>query len=292
MVGYRGLNLKVVPTENHDVSVVILTKNSARTLERCIVSAIKEGPGEILAIDGLSTDGTGDILDRYRVATLLDSSDSLGHLRQRGVRTAKGRFVMFLDSDVELALGCIARLRSDLEKHGWAGIQAMILSGENLTYWQRAEDEKNMLLFNQPGPKLVIGTVAALFRKDVLLAHPFDPNMTESCEDVDLDLRLRKSGYTVGVSNAVAYHYHRGEFSRFVRQRYRYGLGDARFGLKHRSIRMLLFPLQSALVSVITSILTCRLRLVPYWLAGGIVDFVGVFVGVCRIRSSSLRTKS
>jgi len=48
---------------------------------------------------------------------------------------------MFVDSDVELNPGCIKALRFELEERGWAGIIAVIHSSENLTYWQKSEDE-------------------------------------------------------------------------------------------------------------------------------------------------------
>ncbi len=275
--------------KNNDVSVVILTRNSARTIEQCLKSVIEEKPREILAVDALSTDETRRILTRYGVTILLDPLGSLGYSRQLGVERAKGAFVMFVDSDVELGRGCVRRLRSELEKYGWAGIHARILSRVNLSYWQGAQDEAFSLFFNRPGPRSQIGTIAALFRREVLLRYPFDPNLRESCEDVDLCRRLEKNMHRVGVSSAVAYHHHRREFSTFVRHRFCYGLGDAELALKYRSIRILIEPLQSALFQVIYSIVTRRIRLVPYWLTSGLAEFVGVVLGLSWARGSSGR---
>jgi GT2 family glycosyltransferase len=49
------------------VSFVIPTRNQARFLRRCIESCISQGiaDSEILVIDGLSTDGTQEILRSY-----------------------------------------------------------------------------------------------------------------------------------------------------------------------------------------------------------------------------------
>ena len=77
--------------ENFDVSVVILTRNSERTIEACVRSAIKERPKEVLAVDTQSTDRTLNILTRYGVRVLPSPSMSLGCCRQLGVGNATGR---------------------------------------------------------------------------------------------------------------------------------------------------------------------------------------------------------
>ena len=262
--------------ENPDVSVVILTKNSARTIDTCLRSVIQEKPGEILVVDGISTDATADIVRRHGVQMIADPSRSLGHSRKSGVEAAKRVYVMFVDSDVVLAPGCISTMRCELETYGWAGIHARMVSEENLSYWQRAEDAGFSLYFNRVGPVGNIGTIAALFVRSILLEYPFDPYFAESAEDVDLCLRLGRNKLHVGVSNAVAYHYHRRGFSSFLRQHFRNGKGTGRLALKHRSVRLLLRPLESRISQSMRSILTGRLGLVPYWTVSGVAEFSGV----------------
>ena len=88
-----------------DVSVVILTRNSAKTLEKCLVSIEVEKPFEIIAVDGQSTDGTLNILKKHHVKVLSENMHSLAHARQLGVNAARADYVMFVDSDVELISG-------------------------------------------------------------------------------------------------------------------------------------------------------------------------------------------
>jgi glycosyltransferase involved in cell wall biosynthesis len=275
----------MVKADNSDVSVVILTKNSARTIGKCLESVLQERPKEILAVDRLSRDGTLDILEDYNVGILTDSMGSLGYSRQLAVDSARGTYVMFVDSDAELCKGCISTLRYELIRNNWAGIHAMLLSTDNLSYWQKSENEKFSLTFNRPGPSKSIGTIAALFRRDLLVKYPFDANLAEAAEDIDVCLRLRKCGYAVGISSAIAYHHHRQELSAFIRQRFNYGLGDAKLGVKHRSTEMLINPLRSGVFYAIYSLVTNRARLIPFWLTGAIVQFAGVIVGVSRARS-------
>ena len=263
-------------TKNPDVSVIILTRDSARTLVSCLKSVIKEHPLEIIAVDGGSQDGTLDILKSYGVSVLPDPSRSLGHSRQMGVRAASGVYVMFVDSDVELTPNCIDQMRHELEQFGWVGIHAQMVSKENFSYWQKAEDAGFSFRFNRVGPLDNIGTIAALFKRSILVEYPFDPYFAESAEDVDLCFRLGKNKLHVGVSSAVAFHSHRRGFSSFFRQHFRNGKGTGRLALKRRSVRILLRPVESRISQSMRSIFTGRLGLVPYWAVSGVAEFSGV----------------
>jgi glycosyltransferase involved in cell wall biosynthesis len=278
--------------ENFDVSVIVLTKNSAQTIDKCLRSVTGEKPGEVVAVDGSSTDGTVGILKRHGVTILTEPVNSLGLCRQMAVEASKGRYVMFVDSDVVLAPGCVSRLRRDLESHGWAGVHARLLSAENASYWQRAEDETYRRMYNHPSPTHQIDTIAAMFRRAVLLSCPFDPYFKESFEDVDLSRRLIAANYGLGISGAIAYHYHRRTFSAFARQRFRGGLGMARFGMKYGGMAILLVPLSTAISNIIRNLATPNARYIPYWVAKGIIGFLGVLVGLSRLRHIAARNRN
>jgi glycosyltransferase involved in cell wall biosynthesis len=273
-------------TSNEAVSVVIPTKNSARTIARCIKCVLQEKPGEIIAVDALSTDGTVEILKKYGVTVLNDKSGSLAHQRRLGVENARGPLVMFVDSDVELGKDCISQLRHDLTKLGWAAAYARILSAENVSYWQKAVDEEFSVTENALGPKKRIGTAATLFRKELLLRYPFDPNLTQSYEDVDLSRRLVRDNYVLGGSSAFVFHYHRRGFLAFAKQRFRGGIGKAQIGAKYHEglLVVLADPFVSVLSRMVRSTGTRRVRLIPYWAVKGWCEFMGVLVGFSKVR--------
>lgn len=273
-----------MPSQNSNISVVILTRNSARTLESCLRSLILEKPGEIIAVDMLSTDATLSILRRYNARILTDAYGSLAGSRNMGVKAAKYNLVMFTDSDVELSEGCLAKLRLDLERNGWGGVQALIRSSENVSYWQRSMDEY-FSAWSSVGPTKHICTAATLFRKDILVKFPFDEDFRESFEDSELCLRLVANMHRLGRSTAVAYHHHRRDLSGFVRQSFRSGLGRARLGLKYRSVRVLVV-LDVTFSEIIFSVVSGRARLVPFFIVKGVAIFVGVVVGVSRLHHS------
>jgi peptidoglycan/xylan/chitin deacetylase (PgdA/CDA1 family)/glycosyltransferase involved in cell wall biosynthesis len=283
---------KLNSVDNSEVSVVILTKNSAQTIELCLRSVMDEKPGEVLAIDALSTDGTLEILKRYGVTILTDNVSSLGHSRQMGVQAAKGTYVMFVDSDATLTPGCIGTMRRELEKHGWTGIHAKLLSAENVSYWQRAEAEKFHREHRTAGPADRIDTIVALFQRKTLLACPFDGNVREAAEDVDLSRRLVRTNHRLGISSAVAYHYNRRELQAFVEQRFRYGMGHARLAAKYGiGARTLIAPLSKTFYQIVRDLVAGNIWLLPYWAVEGISIFLGTVLGISRLHSPPLRVR-
>ena len=280
-------NTNEKPRKNANVSVVILTRNSAMTIEKCLASVQMEKPFEIIAVDGHSTDGTLNILNKYQAKVLSEDTNSLGNARQLGVKAARGDYLMFVDSDVELVPGCIDTLKRELEASNWAGIHAKLLSRENLTYWQKMMDEDNPEYYAHPGPTNRIDTIAAMFRREVLMKNQFDITIKEAAEDIDLSRRLVRSGYQLGVSSATAYHLYRRGFLAFLEQNFRNGHGIARLGLKYGEPAFLVSPLVSAGSQVVLSLARGKLRRIPYFVARGVAGQIGVVMGVLRVYSES-----
>lgn len=89
------------------VDVVLLTKNSEKFLEKCLESVYKNVPvGQLIAVDGYSTDRTLDILrqfnEKYRNVKIVLDRGTRATARQRGMRQVRTDWFMFVDSDVVL----------------------------------------------------------------------------------------------------------------------------------------------------------------------------------------------
>lgn len=271
-------------SSNQDVSVVILTRNSARTIQLCLASVIGEGPREVVVVDALSTDDTLRIIGRYGVRLIVARLNSLGYSRKLGVEAAKGTFVMFVDSDVVLSKGCILAMKRELLENGWVGIHASLVSSGYVSYWQRAEDQA-MGRRQQLGPRTRIGTAAALFYRSVLVRYPFDVMLKESSEDRDLSFRIVKDGYILGVSRASAYHLRRSDFPAFALRLFRYGLGDAAFSKKHGIVHeRFLERMRTMAHYTAHSNIRQTVELVPYWIVTGAIQLFGFLVGLSKPR--------
>jgi glycosyltransferase involved in cell wall biosynthesis len=87
------------------VSIIIPTFNRAVLLMETLDSVLKQSFGdfEILVVDHGSSDNTAAILQRYqdtRVRSIhVDRREKLSHVRNRGLASARGQMIAFLDSD-------------------------------------------------------------------------------------------------------------------------------------------------------------------------------------------------
>lgn len=87
------------------VSIIIATYNSALTLELVLESIRKQDYNniEILVIDGGSTDNTLNIVGQYNCKLYHNNKIQPTYAKHMGFYKAKGRYVVFLDSDEVLA---------------------------------------------------------------------------------------------------------------------------------------------------------------------------------------------
>lgn len=84
------------------IDVVILTKNSEKTLEPSLLSISKNVPvNKLIAIDGYSTDKTVEILKQYD-ARIIQTHGTRGFARQIGMNMVTTDWFAFVDSDVVL----------------------------------------------------------------------------------------------------------------------------------------------------------------------------------------------
>ncbi len=92
------------------VDVVVLTKNSEETLERCLDSVYKNVPvNRLIVVDGYSTDNTLPIVRKFakksRNSVILSERGSRGKARQKAIELVETEWFLFVDSDVTLCRG-------------------------------------------------------------------------------------------------------------------------------------------------------------------------------------------
>jgi len=91
------------------VSIVILTKNSERTLSHCL-SALKKAllnleSYEVIIVDGYSRDRTLDIVSTYFPnARIFQHKGNLAQCRKVGIQASQGEYICMIDSDIVVPL--------------------------------------------------------------------------------------------------------------------------------------------------------------------------------------------
>ena len=98
------------------LSVVIITLNAADRLEPCLAS-LRDLAGEIVILDGGSTDDTPAVAARYN-ARLVTSNDWPGYgiQRQRAQAEARGKWILMIDSDERLSPELCEEIRQAVGK--------------------------------------------------------------------------------------------------------------------------------------------------------------------------------
>jgi len=89
-------------TDGEDFTFCVCTFNSGKTLERCLraVSAVAAG-SRIIVVDHYSEDDTVKIAKGYNVE-IIQESKGLGHARQLCFANTQTKYLVFVDSDVEI----------------------------------------------------------------------------------------------------------------------------------------------------------------------------------------------
>ena len=210
------------------LSSVVLSWNSARHIEACVLSLLQEAAGhsdEIRVVDNGSTDGTVAILQRLerehpnRVTVIyLGSNVGTTVSRNLALRQVRGEYVAILDSDVVVPANTMEPLIARLSKDSSCGLVApkllypdgrLQMSTDAFPTVFRKISRLFMLkamereLDGGPGTQqahIVDYAISAFWmaRRDVLTTVGLlDEEIFYSPEDVDYCLRVWKAGYTV-----------------------------------------------------------------------------------------------
>ena len=108
-----------------NVSIVIPVYNKEQYITSCMESLLRQDfdDFEIVAVDDGSTDGSGAACDRMaatdsRIHVFHTPNQGVTAARRYGVEQAKGRYILFVDSDDELKGGALRALYDTIEETG------------------------------------------------------------------------------------------------------------------------------------------------------------------------------
>lgn len=112
----------MVSATSPNLTILIVTWNSWGDLKRCLESICKAaiGESEILVFDNGSADGTPDKVRHHFPEVRLEQSPvnlGLPPAVNRGLRSARGDYVMLLDVDTEVKPGTARRLLDFMQQH-------------------------------------------------------------------------------------------------------------------------------------------------------------------------------
>jgi glycosyltransferase involved in cell wall biosynthesis len=182
------------------VSVVVPTRNAARTIGACLraVRSQTHPAIELIVVDNWSDDGTWELA--LQLADLaVRQGPERGEQRNRGVAQARGEWVLWLDADMELAPTSVERA---LQAAGAAGAVGVFLPEITVGsgFWTRCRTLERRCYHSEPrieAPRL-------LRRRWLDDAGGFASLI--GTEDADLRNRLLAEGATLAWADTLVAH--------------------------------------------------------------------------------------
>jgi glycosyltransferase involved in cell wall biosynthesis len=146
----------VQDSEPFSLSVVIPNRNDSKYLPRCIRSIVSQDvkPDEFILIDDESTDDSVEVIRRefagHPFARLEINPKNLGGVQtaNRGLRMAKGKFLLFMGANDFVLPGHFARMKACLERFPHAGLWSAMV-------WLC--DEQDRYIRMHPSPVVALG---------------------------------------------------------------------------------------------------------------------------------------
>ncbi len=210
-----------------DVSVIIPSYNSKRTIEGCLSSVCNQATKlqyEVIVVDS-SDDGTHKLLAQFPV-TLIRAQKRLfaGEARNRGIRRAKGRIVAFTDADCVVSPTWLSEICAAHRKYDSVGGRIVNGNPKNLLGWslflpQFAEFgvSKKRTVRNMP-------TCNVSYDKEIFKRYGPFPNVFCN-EEYIFNMQLKVPIFFS--PDVVISHINRTDFLEIVRHSYQAGQGAA-----------------------------------------------------------------
>ncbi|MCP8308254.1 MAG: glycosyltransferase [archaeon] len=246
--------LKAYPS----VSIIILTKNSARTLDVCLNAIIRSKfkPREVIIVDGGSTDNTLEIARDFQVSLIIsDEGKGLGYARDIGWRASSSDYALFVDSDVVIKEDFIQIAMNIMEKDRALGalagkLEPICHGKDTMSLWMMRNLSITLHKNASSYPDYEsesLHTAVTMFRREALeKVGGFDRDMKLALEDWTISYRLLSSNYNLAYVNNFSKHLETP--NRFRKMNIKYG--RSRVHCRRKGYPIKIFPLRLKLASL------------------------------------------
>jgi glycosyltransferase involved in cell wall biosynthesis len=217
------------------VTVIIPCRNEKNYIRECLNSLIDQNYSkknfEVLVIDGMSNDGTREIIkefiDNYSFIRLLDNHKKfIPFALNIGIKESKGDVIVRMDAHAKYEKDYISKCVKYLKKYNADNVGGIIktipekdtLTAKSIAFCLSSAFGVGNSVFRVGSKKIKeVDTVfGGCFRKEVFeKIGLFNENFIRS-EDIEFNLRLRKSGgKVILVPDIKAYYYPKSNFKDF-----------------------------------------------------------------------------
>ena len=208
-------------------SVIIPGYNSEKTIDSCLQALFSQSVPkehyEIIVVDDGSTDATAKIVQTYPVIYHHQENKGPAVARNQGAELAKGKIILFTDSDCVPDHYWIHEMVSlfikDPKISGVKGAYKTKQKGLTPRFAQ-AEFEDRFTMLEKSDFIDMVDTYSAAFKRKVFLkAGGFDPSFpVANNEDTELSYRLASTGHLLMFNPlAFVYHTHPGTLKKYLK---------------------------------------------------------------------------
>ena len=206
------------------VSAIMAVRNERRHIESAIESLRRqETPGwqiEIIVVDGNSSDGTGELVERIassdpRVKLVINDHKKTPYAFNLGIERARGEYICILGSHTTYAPDYIATCLEELRLHGAAGCSGRLITrpGGNglqarLIAWTLAHPfGTSARSMRTRGAGFADTIPYPVFRKSTILDVGAYNTRLHRNQDNDLNQRLRARGHKLYITDKTSCEY-------------------------------------------------------------------------------------
>ena len=193
------------------ISIIIPTRNSERVFPVCLESVVRQNyprrKFEIVVVDNESSDKTVEIAKSFGAKIFLVKGQPSQVCTQRnlGAEKARGKYLLFLDHDMELSKNLLKNFAEKVSKtkdipDAWY-IQEKIVASSAL--FSRIRN------FERGFYNATVVDAVRIIRKERFNLTPerYDPILSSGPADWDMDLQLKELGCKFDIINEPIYHH-------------------------------------------------------------------------------------
>jgi glycosyltransferase involved in cell wall biosynthesis len=238
-----------------DVTIVVPTRNSGRTLRACLESIRGQTRNcQIVVVDNFSADESRAIADEL-ADVVLEMGPERSAQRNAGAKVSQSSIIGFIDSDMLLGINVVDEVVASISSGTASVVVPEVTIGEG--FWAKVSAYERSFYVGNDNVE-----APRFFRRTVFSeAEGFDESMT-GAEDWDLGLRTLKLGPRSRTQSVILHDEGRVRYFSLCRKKLYYASGLMKFGKKHgvealvnttrrrwlRSLRALANPLGLGLV--------------------------------------------
>jgi glycosyltransferase involved in cell wall biosynthesis len=214
------------------VSVVIPTYNSEKTLAQCLESVKKQTYKniEVIVFDKFSKDDTAEIAKKFG-AEIFQLETERTKAKNFGAKKSKGKYVCFIDSDMELTSKVIEECISVIQKNEKVGGVIIPERSVGNSFWVKVRDFERSFY---AGTEI---ESARFFRRDLVdKVNGFDEDVV-FFEESTLPQKIEKLDFKVKarINSEILHNEYNFSLWKWLKKKYYYGKTAEQYKQKYKS---------------------------------------------------------